>query len=537
MNLRTIILIALVTPAFASTDAVAAKTSFAEDVAPIFFQRCVECHRPNAVAPMSLLTYKEARPWAKSIRKAVATREMPPWDADPEIGHFKNDISLTQEEIDTIVAWVDQGTPAGNLELMPEPPTYKEGWKLGEPDYVVELPKYDVAADGEDGFPNIFVNLDVDEKKYIRAIELEAGDSTVLHHVVLFKGTIALGEEVIDIRTTKKAPSIRPDTIGTMYVWAAGSPPAVFPKGTGHSVETGQAISISAHYHPSGSATTDRSRIGLYFADEPLEKELTTAFAVNPSLRIPPHSKGYEQRAYYSFSQDSKIISFLPHMHTRGDSMRYTLHYPDGKTKDVLNVPKYNYDWQWIYYPEEPIAVPAGTSMEVVASYDNSHENEKNPNPHKWVEFGDGTDDEMMVGFAEFIVDDGIAPVHQKEEDRLRLAMRLHDSADCFIVDAGILKAGVFLPKEGDGMMYVVQADAMVSSSLLDLQWKGQSAISNARMLTGAADTIPFGLYVQLDGDTLEGNVYPSRALKPDDLLSAPKNGMPLKGRRLGNGK
>jgi len=514
-------------------NAFAAKVTYADNVAQIFYKNCAECHRPNSVAPMSLLTYKEARPWAKSIRKAVANREMPPWDADPNVGHFSNDISLSQEDIDTILAWVDQGTPSGDLERAPEPPTFSDGWKLGEPDYILEMPEYQVAADGKDGFPNIYLNIDTTEEKYLRAVELQAGDSRVLHHIVLFEGLIALSPDIIDARTKKKAQGMRPTGANTLYVWAAGSPPSVFPEGYGHTLKPGQEVSINAHYHPFGEATTDRSKIGLYFADKPVTKEITTAVALNSSLRIPPGAKGYSQNAYYTFHQDSKIISFLPHMHTRGESMLYKLHYPDGKTKDILNVPDYDYNWQWIYYPEDPITVPAGTSMEVIASYDNSGDNELNPDPESWVQFGEGTNDEMLVGFADFIVDDGIAPVFGDLKTRMSEAMHLRPKEDCYFVDAGMFKAGLYLPKEGEGMLYLMEGDFMITSSLLDLQWSENQGVANARMLIGAADTIPFGLGFTLDGEKLTGKVYPNMSLTESHLDSPPPTGLPLKGVRL----
>ena len=287
-------------------------------MAPILYRRCAECHRAGDIAPMSLITYDEVRPWAKSIKKAVASGEMPPWDASPEVGHFKNDISLSKEEIEKIVAWVDAGAPEGDRAAMPPKPEFPSGWRLGEPDAIVELPSFDVADSGDDRFPSIFVELGNTETKYVRAVELHIGDRRVLHHMVLFQGPFAMTQDIVDTRSPGNRKSPMADMPKLLYVWAAGSPPVEFPEGVGHVLNANQVLTLNMHYHPSGKAGTDKSKLGLYYTDKAPVKEYQTAVAIKPSLRIPANSNDTTDTAYYLFHDDVQVLSYFPHMHQRG---------------------------------------------------------------------------------------------------------------------------------------------------------------------------------------------------------------------------
>jgi len=524
-------LLVSVSAALAAGDA----PTFNKDIAPIVFQHCANCHRPGAVAPMSLLTYAEARPWAKAMRQAVHDRAMPPWDADPKIGKFSNDISLKQEEIDTIMAWVDHGAPEGAPADLPAAPQFPDGWQLGEPDYVVDLPECSVPASGPDRFPNILVSLDLPQEASLRAVELRPGDTRVLHHLVLFHGGIAMSEDIIDQRKNKSGTILDPAASpNVMYVYAAGSPPGVFPKGMGHKLKPQDTLSMNAHYHPYGEATTDRSKVGLYFAKEPLQKLLTTVAAINPALQIPPNSTDHTQRAYYQFSQDSRIVSYLPHMHVRGQSIRYIMHYPDGATADLLNVPAYDYNWQWIYYPELPVKVPAGSMLEVIGTWDNSSANTLNPDPSKHVQFGEGTNDEMLVGFAEFVSEEGESPRAESPMVKIASALARHPADDSYLISAMPYSFGLYAPKQGEGVLYVAAGEIMVSPTLSDITWRGDRAIINTRMLTPNAGSMPFGISLNVVGDKFTGGIHFGQILKPEQLdqLTIP-GGQPFKGTRI----
>ncbi len=519
----------------AATLAAAETPTFNRDVAPIVFQHCANCHRPGAVAPMSLLTYDEARPWAKAMRTAVHDRAMPPWDADPKIGKFSNDISLKQEEIDTIIAWADHGAPEGAPADLPAAPQFPDGWQLGEPDYVVDLPETSVPASGDDRFPNILVSLNLPQDVFLRAVELRPGDARVMHHLVLFHGGIAMSEDVIDQRKNKSAPILDPGSApNVMYVYAAGSPPGVFPEGMGHKLKANDTLSMNAHYHPFGEATTDRSKVGLYFAKEPLKKLLTTAAAINPALSIPPNSTDHSQRAYYQFSQDSRIVSYLPHMHVRGQSIRYIMHYPDGTKADLLNVPAYDYNWQWIYYPESPVKAPAGSMLEVIGTWDNSAANTLNPDPNKHVQFGEGTNDEMLVGFAEFVPEEGESPRVESPMVKIAGALARHPASDCYPIPAGPFSFGLYAPRQGEGVLYVAVGEIMVSSSISDITWRGDRAIINTRMLTPNAGSMPFGISLSVAGEQFTGGVHFGQTLKPEQLDQPTiPGGQPISGTRM----
>ncbi len=379
---------------------------FSSDVAPILMRHCVGCHRPGEIAPMSLLTYREARPWARSIRRVVLSGEMPPWFASPEHGVWANDARLSKEEMETIVAWVDGGARAGDPALMPEPPQFRDGWQVGEPDYVIELPPVTVPANGPDLVPNPLVRLDIPERRWLRAVEFLPGDRTVNHHQVAFMGGFGgLGsgkeQERQDDRPGGEAGGVDLEILG---IWAVGASPTVFPDGAGRWVNPGTMLVINQHYHPNGdSERTDRTRIGLYFGEGPLEVEVEAILASRMDFTIPAGATNHRIEARHELSADSRIVSYFPHMHLRGKAMSFTAVFPDGSREILLEVPEYDFDWQLFYYPEAPKLLPAGSVVEVVAHYDNSAANPVNPDPNRDVGFGFQSTDEMMVGIFELI--------------------------------------------------------------------------------------------------------------------------------------
>lgn len=373
---------------------------FSTDVGPILMKHCVGCHRPGEIAPMSLLTYRDARPWARSIQRVVVNGEMPPWFASPEHGKWANDARLSRKEIDTIVAWVEGGAKPGDPAAMPEPPEFTEGWQLGEPDYVIELPEVTVPADGPDLFPNQFVRIDIPERRWVRAVEFRPGDRTVNHHQVAF------------IINPNQAANVRGETdaveddgrFNVLAIWAAGTAPTVFPEGAGRWVEPGELLVMNQHYHPNGRAETrDRTRIGLFFGEGEMDAEISAILAGTTRFVIPAGVPEHRLEARHEVQSDSKIVSYFPHMHMRGKEMSFTAVYPDGSRELLLDVPQYDFDWQLFYYPEEPKLLPAGSVIEIVALYDNSADNPDNPDPTRDVGFGLESTDEMMFGIFELI--------------------------------------------------------------------------------------------------------------------------------------
>ncbi|MEK7793782.1 MAG: thiol-disulfide isomerase, partial [Candidatus Hydrogenedentota bacterium] len=370
--------------------------TYAKDVAPILFDNCVRCHRSGEVAPMSLLTYDEVRPFAKAMKEKVVKGDMPPWKVDPKYGVFANDMRLTKGQIETIAAWVDDGAPRGNPADMPPAPVFGEGWQLGEPDYVVELPEQIVPAAMEDLFPNRFAMVDLPEARWVRAIEFMPGDKRVVHHVLSFLGDLRMSSGSDDVEEAQQRGGGQAEIF---LVYVAGSQATVYPEGMGRKLTKKQPMTFNMHYHACGEDTKDVTKLGLYFGEGDLKKSISTTFAVNLGLKIPPGEANYEKTAMYLFDADSRIVSFLPHMHMRGKSMMYRAIYPDGREETLLNVPQYDYNWQWIYYPKEPVSVPAGTRVVVTAAYDNSEANTANPDPKRTVYYRDPTFEEMFVGF------------------------------------------------------------------------------------------------------------------------------------------
>jgi len=388
-------------PAFAAeTDADA--VVYTSDVAPILMQNCVSCHRPGEIAPMSLLTYEESRPWAKSIKKAVSTRTMPPWFADPAHGEWANNPSLTTSEIDTIVAWVDQGARQGDASLMPPAPVFTDGWQLGEPDFVFSLPTVEIPAEGPDLFPTPITSLQIPERRWVRAVEVRPEDPEVNHHQVIFM----TGREAIQEQ----------GYFNILAVWAAGTAPTVFPEGAGRWVNPGDLLVLNQHYHPNGvDARTDTTRVGLYFGEGELEDEIQAILAGTMDFKIPAGAENHELVVTHEILADSKIISYFPHMHLRGKDMTFTATYPDGTREVLLNVPSYDFDWQLFYYPKEPKFLPKGTQIEILAHYDNSSANVNNPDPTRTIGFGLKTTDEMMFGVFELIEEKSEAEEEEAE--------------------------------------------------------------------------------------------------------------------------
>ena len=384
---------------------------FTSDVAPILMRHCVKCHRPGEIAPMSLLTWREARPWARSIQRVVVNREMPPWLANPEHGTWANDARLSQEEVDTIVSWVEGGAKRGDSAQMPEPPVFTEGWQLGEPDYVIELPAVTVPAEGPDVFRDPIVRIDLPERRWVRAVEFRPGDREVSHHqgafMVDLAGLMAGGggeAQALTVGPGAISPVDNEGHFNVLGLWAPGIAPIVFPEGTGRWVEPGTTLILNQHFHPNGkSERVDRTRIGLFFGEGELEAEVLAVLAGPMQLEIPAGAPNHRIDFRYELKKDSQIVSYLPHMHLRGKQMSFTAIHADGRREILLDVPEFDFNWQTFYYPEEPKLLTRGTVIEVVAHFDNSANNPANPDPHQDVGWGLDATDEMMFGVFELI--------------------------------------------------------------------------------------------------------------------------------------
>jgi len=376
----------------------AARVTFTRDVAPILYNRCVECHRAGEVAPMALITYNETRPWAKSIKQKVVDRSMPPWLASPENTHFKNNRRLSQKEIDTITAWVDAGAPKGSDEDLPAPPKFEEGWAIGKPDAIISLDQeVAVPAEGVIPYKYLTVQTNFNEDKWVQAAEIRAGNRKVVHHIIVY---------VQEPGVKNDQPAEGRGGRGVkLSGFAPGEQPKVFPSGTGRLIKKGSKLTFQMHYTPNGEATTDRSYIGLVFSKTPVQKIALTGTATNSRFVIPPGDGNYEVRSSWTAPDDVRIIDLMPHMHVRGKDFTYTAVYPDGRSEVVLQVPKYDFNWQLLYQFKEPLFLPKGARLDCVAHFDNSGRNKYNPDPTKEVRWGDQTWEEMMIGWFDYILE------------------------------------------------------------------------------------------------------------------------------------
>ena len=375
-----------------------APVTFARDIAPIFYKNCATCHRPGEIAPMSLMSFKDARPWAKSIREKVVDGTMPPWHADPKHGSFSNDRRLTKKEIDTIVAWVDGGAAEGNPRDLPRSPRFTDGWQIGKPDVVLSMSKeYSVPAEGVVNYQYFLVPTGFTEDKWIQAAEVRPGNRAVVHHVIVFVANTESFRQRLSLFGEGGIDGL----VGT----APGEAGVILPDGVGRLLKAGSILVLQVHYTPNGTAQKDRTSVGLIFSRKPIVKSASGGAAMNRRFAIPPGDENYEVRSSFTFKEDSHIMNLMPHMHVRGKDFEYRLVDPDGTSKIILSVPRYSFNWQTRYEFKEPIAAPKGSRLVCVAHFDNSNKNKWNPDPLKTVRWGPQTWDEMMIGFVGFTLD------------------------------------------------------------------------------------------------------------------------------------
>ncbi len=398
--------------------------TFSKDVAPILYAKCGACHHAGEMAPMSLMTYKEVRPWAKSIREKVVSKEMPPWYADPNHGEFINDRRLSQKEIDTISAWVDGGSKEGALlDLPPQPKFPDNNWTVGAPDAVFPLPvEASIPADGSVPYRHFVVHTKFTEDKLVQFAEIKRGNPALVHHVIVTvleprngqlppEGEITsargFGEDSRDNnQNSNNSGAVRATNPDSMLVgWAPGMSPLALRPGLGKLIKKGSALVFQMHYTTNGVAGKDRTSVGLIFSKAPVEKRFITTGPAARNLAIPANESNYESRSSFTFKEDSHIWGFMPHMHLRGKDFEYKLVYPDGTSKIVLRVPKYDFNWQLNYWVKEPIAAPKGSRLECLAHHDNSTGNKYNPDPAKEVRWGPQTWEEMMIGWFDYTID------------------------------------------------------------------------------------------------------------------------------------
>ena len=386
--------------------------TFAKDVAPILYKNCTSCHRPGEIAPMSLLTYEDARPYAKAIRDEVSEGHMPPWHANAPHGTFLNERRLTEAEKETLITWATNGAPKGDPKDLPEPPVYSEGWSLGKPDAVFQMDQdYKVPADGVIQYEHFYIPTDFKEAKWVQSIELRPGNPGVVHHVLVFyraapdlQRTPVLQPNVEQSRMPPdRTPGIRlnPQKQGLpprriIAVYAPGTNAQIAPAGTAFRLEPGGTLEFQMHYTTNGEAATDRTKIGFIFSKEANPREIRVSQFINGVFTLPAGAADVAVDSEVSILQDTTVWGLFPHTHLRGKKWRYTLELPDGTTKTILDVPTYDFNWQTYYMFKEPLLLPKGSKIKSTAWYDNSAGNKANPDPKIDVKWGDQTWEEMQ---------------------------------------------------------------------------------------------------------------------------------------------
>jgi hypothetical protein len=382
--------------------------TFTRDVAPILYESCVNCHRPGQIAPMSLLTYESARPWARSIRDRVVRREMPPWHVNQTVGikEYKDDPSLSDQEIDTISRWVAAGAPQGDPAHMPPMPKFPsdDEWSIGTPDLVVEAPTYTVKANMADWFGSFYVDSGLKEDRWIKAIEVKPGDKRVVHHTIVY----SMQDDEQDLAAL--VPERESDGFnrrqGTRLIeYAIGNLGDVYQDGTGRLMKAGAKIHFAAHYHAIQEDVTEKTRVGIVFYPKGytprhvLQNKLVSA----GNLDIPPGAADVRNDAYFTLKKPAKLILFQPHMHYRGKAMALEAIYPNREVQLLTYVDRFDVMWQVTYPYADPPLLPAGTVLHQTSWHDNSAENKRNPDPTNWVGSGNRTIDEMSIGHIDFI--------------------------------------------------------------------------------------------------------------------------------------
>ena len=452
----------------ARTDGAAkAVPTFAKDIAPILYENCTSCHRPGDIAPMSFITYRDVRPWARAIKDTVLSGEMPPWLADRHTssGEFRNERVLEQDTIDTLVAWIDGGVPRGEGELPPLP-DFPEGWSYegGPPDYVFELPvEYEISAEGEEEYLDFYVPVPWDKDRFAEVIELHPANRSVLHHagayvVDLPPGT-RVGEngmletlegEVLDrdeaSKLRRKNSTLIEQPVFNQFNLAGSSKLISYVPGRGverhrpgtaKRIAAGKYVRFTMHYNPIGQVARDRSKLGIWFNTKPVTHEVLTRQAGNPVPtnplghdiyivqgeeivptldengdrvrpkipNIPPYDGDWKITGITPVTEPITLYGLSPHMHLRGKSLRWVVTFPDGREETILDVPKFDFNWQIHYELAEPMQIPAGSKITGIGVYDNSLANRWNPGPQLEVYWGEQSWDEMYQAFTEYTID------------------------------------------------------------------------------------------------------------------------------------
>jgi hypothetical protein len=396
--------------------------TFTKDVLPILQQNCQGCHRPGEIGPMPLLSYEQARPYARAIKTATQSKKMPPWFADSSVQHYANDMSLSAADINTLAAWADAGAPEGDPKDAPAARTFVDGWNIGAPDKVVQMPEpYNVPAMGTIEYTYIILPTRFTEDTWVEAFEIRPGNRTLMHHAVLYERTPDskwLREYPVGVpfvpapRPGKKQRSSDGDRTSEgsladewLVGYVPGAPPYTVPSNTAFLIKANADFVLQLHYTANGTPGTDQTRIGLVLAKTPPARRAFVGLVNDGRFKIPPGDPAYQANASVTLASDVELLSAGPHMHLRGKAMDLRAVYPDGQSEMLFHVPRYDFNWQQLYQFHSARTAPRGTRLDVVGVWDNSPSNRSNPDPRAEVHWGDQSWEEMLIAIVTMSID------------------------------------------------------------------------------------------------------------------------------------
>ena len=371
-------------------NAIPVDISYVDDIAPLLIDKCQGCHNDKGIGSWSMSSYEMVLGFAPMIREVVRAKRMPPWDADPSIGEWKHDGSLTIQERRSLVHWVEQGALRGDGEdlLLKSNHDFTSDWSHGQPDLIVELPEFKVPASGLVDYQYPFIANPLDEDVWVVGLDIKPGDPKTLHH--MFVGVSQAKPDLVGGNQDIKDDLLR--------LWGPGNHNVMYPEGTAILLKAGTTLTLEMHYTTYGRETVDATQLGFYLSKEPPNKILRYSEINNVFMRIPPQKREHQVQAYHYIERDIHLHMLGVHAHYRGKSARFILEYPDGRREILLSVPDYDFNWQLGYRLESPKAVPMGSRLIYQTIFDNSIYNDQNPDPSREVTWGLQGEDEMLFG-------------------------------------------------------------------------------------------------------------------------------------------
>ncbi len=457
-----------------------ATPTYHADIQPIIQKSCLPCHRPGGAAPFSLDGYEAVKSRAKMLDYVIEAGIMPPWFAEEGSGPWRNDLSLPEGDHEKLKAWIEGGMPQGDPAQAPAPVRFESGWTIGKPDAVLSLPKpVAIKASGVMPYVNINVPTGFTEDKWVEKIEVVPGDRRAVHHVLVFVRTPADGPDT-------EESDARAELGGFFGIYVPGNSALTYADGLAKRIPKGAILRFQIHYTPYGQAAQDQTKIGFVFAKKPPKSEVQTASLANLRFSIPPGAKSHAVDAQIRVPRDVQVLSFLPHMHVRGSAARYELQSEEG-SRVLLNIPRYDFNWQLNYVLAKPLEVKAGETLKFTAWYDNSDQNPANPDPKKTVRWGPQTFDEMHLGYVEYIVP-GLAPGEGGAPLRPGLgALRGALGAGR---GAGVIATFRRLDRNGDGAVTAEEAGAFWSRiEAADADQDGRLTLAEAQKFFGGGSS------------------------------------------------